>query len=256
MCFRKGSFRMNPKKHPDYDSVALSKEMITKMAEAFGRYDDRKGREQQRMTLNEAAALFGITSLKARKILITAGVYSTAVSREVQDLYRSGRNVAEIGRILNLCRASVHSYLPYSKMIYKMDRLSTTAEKEQLYRKRKKAKVTLAHAVTEENLWSAMGIFQRYPFHLTQGTDETESIKFTYRLSVPASGRTGTSLVLEPDGMTISMTEVLMVFDRILKLQNMAEPPEQLGIPNDSYLYAILLGIGLIHREGISSGSK
>ena len=92
---------MNPKKHPDYDPVALSKEMITQMAEAFGRYDDRQGRAQQRMTLNEAAALFGITSLKARKILITAGVYSTAVSREVQDLYRSGRSVAEIGRMLS-----------------------------------------------------------------------------------------------------------------------------------------------------------
>ena len=52
------------------------------------------------------------------------------------------------------------------------------------------------------------------------------------------------------------MAEVLMVFDRILRLQNIEENPEQLGIPNDSYLYAILLGIGLIHREGISSGSK
>ena len=242
---------MNPKKHPDYDPVALSKEMITQMAEAFGRYDDRKGRAQQRMTLNEAAALFGITSLKARKILITAGVYSTAVSREVQDLYRSGRSVAEIGRILNLSRASVHSYLPYSKMIYKMDRLSTTAERELLYRKRKKAKVALSHAVTKENLWSALEIFQRYPFHLTRGTDETMSKKFTYRLSVSAAGRVGTSLVLEPDGMTISMKEILMVFDRILRLQDMTGNPDQLGISNDSYLYAILLGIGLIHREGV-----
>ena len=208
------------------------------------------------MTLNEAAAQFGITSLKARKILITAGVYSTAVSREVQDLYRSGRSVAEIGRILNLSRASVHSYLPYSKMIYKMDRLSTTAERELLYRKRKKAKAALAHAVTEENLWDALEIFQRYPFYLTRGTDEAGSMKFTYRLSVPAAGRAGASLVLEPDGTTISITEVLMVFDRILKLQNMTENPDQLGIPNGSYLYAILLRIGLIRREGVRGGSK
>lgn len=240
---------MNPKKHPDYDPVALSKEMITKMAEAFGRYDDRKGREQQRMTLKEAAALFGITSLKARKILITAGVYSTAVSREVQDLYRRGRSVAKIGRMLNLSRASVHSYLPYSKMIYKMNRLSAAAERELLYRKRKKAKVALAHAVTEENLWCALEIFQQYPFYLTLGTDGTRSMKFTYRLSLPAAGKTGASLVLEPDGMTISTTEILMVFDRILGLQDMTGNPDQPGIPNDSYLYAILLGIGLIRRE-------
>ncbi len=242
---------MNPKKHPDYDSVALSKEMITQMAEVFGSYDDRKGREQQRMTLNEAAAQFGITSLKARKILITAGVYSTAVSREVQDLYRRGRSVAKIGRILNLSRASVHSYLPYSKMIYKMDRLSTTAERELLYRKRKKAKADLTCAMTEENLWSALEIFQKYPFHLMRGTDEKGSMKFTYHLSVPAAGRAGAGLILEPDGMTIPMTEIRMVFDRISKLQDMTGDPDQLGIPNDGYLYAILLGIGLIRREGV-----
>ncbi len=241
---------MHPKKHPDYDPVALTKEMITRMAEAFGRYDDRMGRGQQRMTLNEAAAQFGITSLKARKILITAGVYSTAVSREVQDLYRRGRSVAEIGRILDLSRASVHSYLPYSKKIYKMERLSAIAERELLYWKRKKAKADLARAATEENLWSALEIFQGYPFHLTRSTDEAGSKKFTYRLFVPAVGRAGASLILEPDGIMISMTEVLMVFDRILKLQNMTENPEQFGIPYDGYLYAILLGIGLIRCEG------
>ncbi len=242
---------MHPKKHPDYDSVALTKEMMTRMAEAFGRYDDQIVREQQHMTLNEAAAQFGITSLKARKILITAGVYSTAVSREVQDLYRRGRSVEEIGRILDLSRASIHSYLPYSKMIYKMERLSTTAERELLYRKRKKAKADLACAATEENLLGALEIFQQYPFYLSQGTDKARSMKFTYRMSVPAAGRTGTSLVLEPDGMTISMTEVLMVFDRILRLQDMTGSLDQMGIPNDSFLYAILLGIGLIHREGV-----
>ena len=76
-------------------------------------------------------------------------------------------------------------------------------------------------------------------------------MKFTYRLSVPAAGRAGASLVLEPGGMTIPMTEILMAFDRILRLQDMTGNPDQLGIPSDSYLYAILLGIGLIRREGV-----
>ena len=105
--------------------------------------------------------------------------------------------------------------------------------------------------MTEENLWSALEFFQRYPFHLTRGTDETGNMKFTYRLLASVAGRTGASLVLEPDGMTISMTEILMTFDRILRLQDMTGNPDQLGIPNDSYLYAILLGIGLIRRKGV-----
>ena len=153
--------------------------------------------------------------------------------------------------MLNLSRASVHSYLPYLKMIYKMDRLSTTAERELLYRKRKKAKADLANAATEENFWSALETFQGYPFHLTRSMDEDGSKKFTYRLFVPAAGRAGAGLILEPDGIMISMTEVLVVFDRVLKLQNMTENPEQLGISDDGCLYAILLGIGLIHCEGV-----
>ena len=81
-------------------------------------------------------------------------------------------------------------------------------------------------------------------------------MKFTYRLSISAAGRAGAGLVLEPDGMTISTTEILMAFDRILRLQDMTGNPDQLGISNDSYLYAILLGIGLIRREGITGGCK
>ena len=38
----------------------------------------------------------------------------------------------------------------YSKMIYKMDRLSTTSERELLYLKRKKAKAALAYAATKK----------------------------------------------------------------------------------------------------------
>ena len=48
------------------------------IADAFGSYDDRD--DDTAPGLNAVAAEFGITSLKARKLLITAGVYSTALS--------------------------------------------------------------------------------------------------------------------------------------------------------------------------------
>lgn len=159
---------MNPKKHPDYDSETLSKETMDKMAAAFGAYDDRKGRKQRKMTLNDTAERFGITALKARKILITAGAYSTVLSRTVQEMNDRGMSVMEIGKKLNLGRASVHSYLPYSRIIYNMEQLSTTAERQKRYRERQLAVKALKNAPAEENLWRALYAFQGYPFFTEQ----------------------------------------------------------------------------------------
>ena len=64
--------------------------------------------------LNAVAAKFGITALKARKLLITAGLYSTALSRQVAELYDDGMEISQIMKITGLSRASVHSYLPYT----------------------------------------------------------------------------------------------------------------------------------------------
>lgn len=60
-------------------------EFMAAVTDAFGSYDDRE--DTTFPGLNAVAAEFGITALKARKLLITAGVYSTAVSRQVAELY-------------------------------------------------------------------------------------------------------------------------------------------------------------------------
>ena len=62
----------------------------------------------------EQAAEFGMTALKARKLLITAGVYSTALSRQVTELHDGGVEISRIMKITGLSRASIHSYLPYT----------------------------------------------------------------------------------------------------------------------------------------------
>ena len=127
-------------KKPDYDSEKIMKEYMDALADAFGApYDDREKQEQDHISLNEVAAEFAITAMKARKLLITAGVYSTEISREIQSLYASGKKIPEIQRIVGLSRASVHSYLPYSKGSYNMRELSTNAERTKLYRERKAA---------------------------------------------------------------------------------------------------------------------
>jgi Zn-dependent M32 family carboxypeptidase len=88
-----------------------------------------------------------MTRLKVRKLLITAGVYETPISGEVNRLHRQGKTIAEIQEATGLKRASVHSYLPYSKAIYKLEEASVTSERIRKYRSRKQAVEVLKKAL-------------------------------------------------------------------------------------------------------------
>lgn len=72
-----------------------------------------------------------MTPLKVRKLLITTGAYHTAISKVVNALVREGKSVADIQKLTNLSRASVQSYLPYSKTVYKMEERTLLAERLQ-----------------------------------------------------------------------------------------------------------------------------
>ena len=124
-----------PKKKPDYDAVQIMKDFIDTVAEAFGTYDDRT--DSRDPGLNAVAAEFCITALKARKLLITAGVYSTALSRRIAELQSKKMKLEQIMSATGLSRASVHSYLPYTKIPYNLEELSVNAERIRLYRERK-----------------------------------------------------------------------------------------------------------------------
>jgi len=126
-----------PKKKPNYNPHQIMQEFMDAIADAFGSYDDRD--DDTACGLNAVAAEFGITALKARKLLITAGVYSTALSRRIAKLYSNGAKIEQIMKITELSRASVHSYLPYTKIPYNLAELSVNAERIRLYRERRAA---------------------------------------------------------------------------------------------------------------------
>lgn len=141
------------------------RDFMTVVADAFGSYDDRE--DTAPPGLNAVAAEFGITALKARKLLITAGVYSTALSRQIKELHSKKMKIEQIMSATGLSRASIHSYLPYTKIPYKLDELSANAERIRLYRERKKKCVEFRAKLStltrqpakeqEEELWSIDG---------------------------------------------------------------------------------------------------
>ena len=167
-----------PKKIPDYDAAQIMKDFMDTVAEAFGTYDDRTdSRDPGRKAV---AAELGITARKARKLLITAGVYSTALSRQIAELQSKKMKLEQIMSATGLSRASVHSYLPYTKIPYNLEELSVNAERIRLYRERKQkcaefsAKLsTLTEREREEALWSILTDLQGCVFLTAKG------LKFT-----------------------------------------------------------------------------
>ena len=192
------------------------------------------------------ATEFGITALKARKMLITAGVYSTALSRQVAELHASGVEISRIMKITGLSRASVHSYLPYSKIPYNLDELSANAERIRLYRERKKKceefsanLSTLAGQPTkeqEDTLWSMLLYLQGCVFPTAKG------LKFTYKIK-------GGEMFVNRKSKSITQATVFMAYHKAMELGDAVAGPKKLGTFGASYLYPIFVRLGVIRGD-------
>ena len=232
------------KKKPNYNPVQVMQEFIAAVADAFGSYDDRE--DKTFPGLNAVAAEFGITALKARKLLITAGVYSTALSRQVMELYDGGMEISRIMKLTGLGRASVHSYLPYTKIPYKLDELSANAERIRLYRERKKkceefrsslpALAGQARHEQEAALWSMLLYLQGCVFLTAKG------LKFTYKIK-------GGEMFVNRKSKSITQATVFMAYHKAMELGDAVAGPKKLGTFGASYLYPIFVRLGVIRGD-------
>lgn len=102
-------------------------------------YDDREPHDQNAPTLLAVAEEMQTTTLRVRKLLITANMYSTETARNVQEMTRRGMTIGEIMKQTALGHASVSSYLPYKKGAYELDKPTLYSEQGKRYRTRKKA---------------------------------------------------------------------------------------------------------------------
>lgn len=161
--------RGRPKKKPDYDREKEIEALQQKVIDLFGEpFDDRVERSEAAPSIREIAKALDTTPLTVRKMLITAGYYSTKHSREVQELYEQGCTIQEIMDQTGLKRASVHGYLPYTKGNYNLPELPLNAERRRVYRRRIAVCERLMREINspnaEECLWDAIVAFAGYPF--------------------------------------------------------------------------------------------
>lgn len=84
--------------------------------------------------LKETSAAFGIGWQKARKILITEGVYTSETAEKVQKMRNSGASVEDIMKKLGMSKSAVNSYLPYERTVYNKEDPSKNAMKIRKWR--------------------------------------------------------------------------------------------------------------------------
>lgn len=182
-----------PKKKPEYDREAEIADLIATAAALFDiPYDDRVVRPEDAPTIVSVAEEMETTILRVRKLLITAGIYSTITSRQVQELESQGHTITEIMQKTGLGKASVYSYLPYKKGAYNLPNPTLYSEQGARYRARKKACEELRESVDTENqsmaLWKTVIAFQNYPFvTAVRGKEHTDATKFKYTVSEESS---------------------------------------------------------------------
>lgn len=235
-----------PRKKPDYDPEQVVKEFLGAVADAFGSYDDRNPGGSAFPGLNAVAAAFGMTALKARKLLITAGVYSTEMSRRVAKLRAEGYDLNQMMEATGLGWASVHSYLPYTKIPYKMAELSANAKRIRLYRERKqKCEEFSANLATlagqpnkeqEDTLWSMLLYLQGCVFPTAKG------LKFTYKIK-------GGEMFVNRKSKSITQATVFMAYHKAMELGDAVAGPKKLGTFGASYLYPIFVRLGVIRGD-------
>lgn len=137
-------------------------------------YDDRSGKRSTLLpSVRQVADEMGSSIWRVRKLLITAGYYSTMQSREIQRMIAEGHSIEQIIERTNIKRASVYSYIPYKDFAYNLDQTTVNADRQKLFRLRKKAVQALekriGHPDEEQYLWEALLLFANYPFQTAKG---------------------------------------------------------------------------------------
>ena len=218
-----------PKKKPEYNPELQFNNFLQELRDAYEEAD----------SLRSLADELNISLLKLRKLLITADVFTSDICTEINDLHQSGKKIPEIMKLTGLSRASVHSYLPYTKGIYNAAEISLNAERCRTYKIRQEQVRLLKETPLEENLWQAVIAFQEYPFKTATG------LPFRYKLKV---GKNRELLIDRREkSKSLAWSSVVLAFENSKRVSEEVKKPKALGdIRGVSYIYPILWRFGLI----------
>ena len=226
--------RGRPLNKPNYNPEEVLNKIINTVCEA---YDETK-------EIKATAIELDLAPLKVKKLLITAGKIKYQQTEDIIDLQKAGRSMTEIEQALGLSRASINSYLPYNKIPYKEEDISSNAEWCDLYRKRKAAIQYLQEQPNEQTLWQTIALFQNYPFRTATG------LKFKYEIKKGRNGTFTKELWIDrTEGKSLVWSSVLVAFNRIEDGRIYERPKDLSDSRGISYLFPIFYRFGLIEVD-------
>lgn len=244
---------MRMKIKPNLDLELIQKQLLDDIVQEY----DHTG------SINKAAKNLGLSNMKVRKALITAGVYSNVTSEEVERNLAEGKSIEEISARLGISVSAVYGYIPYKVTAYNLEDRSVSADRIARYRERQKALKALKRELSgrgdwTENLWSCIVLYQGQKFKTSgRGSEHKGAVGFTY--SLKTSGITGEKteeLVFSTreKGKTVTRSSVERAFETALEIQQgegYVSGPKKIGGFGASYLYAIFLKWGVIKDSSL-----
>lgn len=93
---------------------------------------------EQGLSIKAIARQLKVSEQKVRKILITAGAWSSPTSRKVAELQAAGKSLDEIAAALGITRNAVLSYTPYDRGMQNAEYPSLNALRIRASRAKKK----------------------------------------------------------------------------------------------------------------------
>lgn len=217
-----------------YEPEALMQELIDAVVEVYKSTNEIKA----------TAAELSFPPNKVKKLLITGKVISYTETAQLQNLIKQGKTMEEIQVIMNMCRSTINTYLPYSKVIYKLSEVSQNAERVERYKKRKQAVDEMKANCTEKNLWNCIIAFQDYPFYTASG------LPFTYILKTGRNGEYTKELWVDrrENSKSLSWSSVRIAFEKAMEQEGtvFARPKEIADVRGISYSYSLLWRFGVI----------
>ena len=226
------------------------KPLIARAVDLFEEpYDDRDGRDEDLPSVRFVAEEMNTTVLRARKLLITAGYYSTEMSRKVRELHEQGVPVSGIMEATRLGQASVYSYLPYLGLAWNLEERTANADRLRAYRRRKSAIEKLITHLERPDaktyLWRTVIAFEGYPFLTAKG------LRFSYALKRGKNGLPTAEIEISRKDKTITKATINMAFRKALEIQKLegyVSGPKKIGGFGASYLYPMFLRFGVIRQ--------
>lgn len=89
---------------------------------------------KQGHSLRQIAVDTNLGYSKCRKILITAGLYTSPMADKVRELAEQGLSKEEIAQILRCKPKTIESYIPYTKCVYNSDAPTINAQRIRKHR--------------------------------------------------------------------------------------------------------------------------